>query len=92
MTGPSLFYFATSELSQDAFICWLLSWADPSAGGSDQPLHRTATALLDRLMASAAGNDLQRHGPPHEPMLGPVHHAHAADAEAALDAVARVVQ
>ena len=27
MTTPNLFKFATSELSQDAFICWLLSWA-----------------------------------------------------------------
>ena len=23
---PNLFDFATSELSQDAFICWLVSW------------------------------------------------------------------
>lgn len=28
MKRPNLFSFATSELSQDAFICWLLSWAD----------------------------------------------------------------
>jgi len=28
-TTPNLFRFATSELSQDAFICWLASWADP---------------------------------------------------------------
>lgn len=27
---PNLFDFATSELSHDAFIAWLLSWADPS--------------------------------------------------------------
>jgi len=26
MTKPNLFKFATSELSQDAFICWLLAW------------------------------------------------------------------
>lgn len=25
---PNLFEFATSELSQDAFLCWLASWAD----------------------------------------------------------------
>lgn len=25
---PNLFTWATSELSQDAFICWLLSWGD----------------------------------------------------------------
>ncbi len=27
MRKPNIFDFATSELSQDAFICWLLSWA-----------------------------------------------------------------
>jgi hypothetical protein len=27
MNTPSLFRFATNELSQDAFICWLASWA-----------------------------------------------------------------
>lgn len=27
--NPNLFDFATSELSQDAFICWLLCWAAP---------------------------------------------------------------
>lgn len=25
---PNLFRFATSELSQDAFLCWFVSWAD----------------------------------------------------------------
>ena len=25
---PNLFSYATSELSQDAFLCWLLEWAD----------------------------------------------------------------
>jgi len=28
MKEPNLFEFATSELSQDAFICWLLAWND----------------------------------------------------------------
>lgn len=26
-TEPNIFHFATKELSQDAFLCWLLSWA-----------------------------------------------------------------
>jgi hypothetical protein len=46
---PNLFDFATSELSQDAFICWLASWADPALKEQDQALHATATAFLDRL-------------------------------------------
>ena len=25
---PNLFEYATSELSQDAFICWLLAWIE----------------------------------------------------------------
>ena len=28
MSKPNLFSFATSELSQDAFICWLVSWVN----------------------------------------------------------------
>ena len=27
---PNIFSFATSELSQDAILAWVLSWADPS--------------------------------------------------------------
>lgn len=51
MSEPNLFRFATSELSQDAFICWLLSWADPSRASTNVALHNTATLLLDRLLA-----------------------------------------
>ena len=44
---PNLFNFATSELSQDAFICWLLSWAAPGNREFDQKLHECAKRLLD---------------------------------------------
>jgi hypothetical protein len=47
---PNLFDFATSELSQDAFICWLASWADPAFRSNNEALHVTATAFLDRLL------------------------------------------
>jgi len=47
---PNLFDFATSELSHDAFICWLASWADPAHRASNEALHATATAFLDRLL------------------------------------------
>lgn len=30
MNRPNLFRIATSELSQDAFLVWLMQWADPS--------------------------------------------------------------
>ncbi len=48
---PNLFSYATSELSQDAFICWLLSWADPkyknSDSDSDKELHKCAVNLIE---------------------------------------------
>lgn len=50
MEPPSLFGFATSELSQDAFICWLASWAAPGYRDGHGPLHATANAFLDRLL------------------------------------------
>lgn len=43
---PNLFDFASSELSQDAFLCWLLSWAKPAYQETHPPLHEVATALL----------------------------------------------
>ncbi len=49
MRPPNLFEFATSELSQDAFLCWLISWAAPDCRSSDQDLHRVATSFLKRV-------------------------------------------
>ena len=46
MNKPNLFHFATSELSQDAFICWLLSWASPEYKTVDTSLHHCATELI----------------------------------------------
>lgn len=39
MTRPNLFNYATSELSQDAFICWILSWGTSEAGSYDKQLN-----------------------------------------------------
>jgi hypothetical protein len=47
---PNLFDYATSELSQDAFLCWLLSWAHRDFRDTDGPLHRTALTFLTRLL------------------------------------------
>jgi hypothetical protein len=52
---PNLFDFATSELSQDAFICWLASWADAAHRPHNEALHATATAFLDRLLEVSKG-------------------------------------
>jgi len=51
---PNIFRYATSELSQDAFLCWLLEWGKPTWGekerkNEDQALHRTALHFLQRL-------------------------------------------
>ena len=43
---PNLFEWATSELSQDAVLCWLAAWADPCAAGSDRSLHRLGMNFL----------------------------------------------
>lgn len=63
MKTPNLFNFATSELSQDAFIAWLLSWAKPEyKAGSDKhkALNKTATDILT-LFFEKAGKPLPRH-------------------------------
>ena len=49
MNRPNLFSYATSELSQDAFICWLLSWASPEHKETDHDLHCCAIALIHAL-------------------------------------------
>ena len=50
MERPNLFDYATSELSQDAFLAWLLAWADSRCKDLDTDLHdlgvRFASALL----------------------------------------------
>lgn len=46
MARPNLFNYATSELSQDAFICWILSWATSEAGSYDKQLNEISHRLL----------------------------------------------
>jgi len=49
--SPNLFNYATSELSQDAFISWLLSWADPKQKTTNEVLHRVGCSLIDKLLS-----------------------------------------
>ncbi len=44
---PNLFEFATSELSQDAFICWLLKWSEPHH--QDTALHKISLEFLKNI-------------------------------------------
>lgn len=44
---PNIFKYATKELSQDAFLCWLLSLADKKyATKETQSLHELAVNLI----------------------------------------------
>ena len=43
---PNLFKFATSELSQDAFLCWLIQWADTNYKKFDPALHQAGMNFL----------------------------------------------
>lgn len=49
---PNLFRYATRELSQDAFICWLLSWADDVNRENDGALYQTGVTFVNRLLAT----------------------------------------
>lgn len=48
--SPNIFTYATSELSQDAFIAWLLEWADPKFKTLNEPLHNLGTSFLKELL------------------------------------------
>lgn len=52
---PNLFHYATSELSQDAFICWLAAWADPKYKDADSALHQAGTDFVRSMLAKKDG-------------------------------------
>jgi hypothetical protein len=47
---PNIFNYATSELSQDAFILWLLDWANPEFEKEDKALCDTAQNFVRLLL------------------------------------------
>lgn len=47
---PNIFNIATKELSQDAFITWLLMWADPSNKKEDALLNACGENFIKELM------------------------------------------
>ncbi|WP_251548873.1 PD-(D/E)XK nuclease family protein [Neobacillus muris] len=49
LNAPNLFKFATSELSQDAFLCWLMSWSSQLYRSIDRPLHEAAVDFISRI-------------------------------------------
>lgn len=50
---PNLFHFATSELSQDAVLCWLLSWADSKHETNFPRLHALGKDFLNLIYRRA---------------------------------------
>lgn len=48
----NIFKYATSELSQDAFICWLLSYATEDGWYVDYQLRKCAVAFMDKILQS----------------------------------------
>ncbi len=49
ISEPNLFSFATSELSQDAILAWLISWADDSNKTKDEPMCMLGKSFLSLL-------------------------------------------
>lgn len=50
VTRPNIFKLSTKELSQDAFIAWLLQWASPKFKELDKVLHECGKAFLFLIM------------------------------------------
>lgn len=50
MVCPNLFAWATSELSQDALICWWLDWAKPENSSINAAMHSSGRVFLDSLL------------------------------------------
>lgn len=50
MKRPNIFKYATSELSQDAFLCWFIAWADKEQSKNDLFLHTTACCFVKELL------------------------------------------
>ena len=56
MKKNNLFMYATSELSQDAFICWLMNFAHKDHLNEDVVLTNCAKELLSKIIRT--GEDL----------------------------------
>ena len=56
MERPNIFEIATKELSQDAFITWLLKWADDSCKNLDEDLHQCGKEFVSILIKNQYPN------------------------------------
>jgi hypothetical protein len=48
--SPNLFHFGTSDLSQDAFLAWVLAWSDSRWKDLDPALHGLGTRFVSALL------------------------------------------
>jgi hypothetical protein len=55
ISKPNLFEISTQELSQDAFITWLLQWADKKYAKADEYLHHCAQDFVKSLINQSNG-------------------------------------
>lgn len=53
--SPNLFDYATSELSQDALICWLLKWSESKYKIHDPELYKCANHFLCSILDKPTG-------------------------------------
>ena len=53
---PNIFEIATKELSQDAFITWLLMWADDSYKATDEDFHQCGKEFVSTLIKNQYSN------------------------------------
>lgn len=54
---PNIFKVSTKELSQDAFITWLIQWANPQCAVLDNVLHRCGKDFLSLVMCNEASKE-----------------------------------
>lgn len=53
MKKPNIFNYATSELSQDAFIKWLIKWASNEFSTTDKEIHNCASTFVKSLIGES---------------------------------------
>lgn len=56
---PNLFNYATSELSQDAFLTWYIQWADNDYKELDNPLNSSAKIFVKALLRKDSNYEIK---------------------------------
>lgn len=58
MKTPNIFEIATSELSQDAFVTWLIKWANPKYKDDNFEVYSCATTFVRKLLDKGADYEI----------------------------------